>query len=183
MIVEGKTKIVLLVQNSHKVFCYFNYSPLSIKEFEDRYGEGSWGNSKSALKLCAVEGGIPKEIRTIEIDNFADNWYIDLDRDAQDLFLKLGKVLTNGEFIAIAISNTVTTPRAHVSGDTTVHYLDLSMLNSDETTKLSLQEAAASNIYYNNKKVDENNRDKYFHQYFEGIKEQYNGIDVSSPIR
>lgn len=181
MMVNGKTKIVLLVQNSHRIFCYFNHSPLSIKEFEDRYGEGSWGNSKSALKLCSIEGGIPKEVRTIEIDNFANNWYIDLDRDAQDLFLKLGKVLDSGEFIATAISNTVTTPRVHVSADTTLSYIDVSSFNTKGSEKLSIQEAAAGNIDYNN--FEEFNRGDYLHQYFQGIKEQYNNTSVSSPTR
>lgn len=183
MVVEGKTKVVLLVQNSHKIFCYFNYSPLSIKEFEDRYGEGSWGNSKSALKLCTVEGGIPKEIKIITIDNYADNWYIDLDKDAQDLFVKLGKILSNGEFTSIAISNIVTTPRAHVSWDTTVNYIDLSDIDEGKEEKLSLEEAAAGELNFNNNKIDEDNRKEYFNQYYEGISEQYKGRDATSPIR
>lgn len=181
MVVESKTKIVLLVQNSHKIFCYFSYSPFSKKEFEDRYGEGSWSNSKSVIKLCSVEGGIPREIKTIGIDNFANNWYIDLDRDDQDLFVKLGKVLSNGEFIAIAISNTITTPRAHVSGDTTIKYVDLSNFNPDEVKKLSLQEAAAGNIHFNNDL--DRNRENYFNQYYEEIKEKYKDVNVTSPIR
>lgn len=183
MVAEGKTKIVLLVQNARRLFCYFNCSPLSIKEFEDRYGEGTWGNSRSALKLCSIDSGVPKEIKTIEIDNFADNWYIDLCGDSQDVFLKLGKILNNGEFVVIAFSNIVKTPREYVSGDTTLNYIDVSKVDLESNTKLSYQEVAASNEIYNNRNIDKNNRENYFNQYYEGINEKYSNVDVSSPIR
>lgn len=126
MLVNEKSELILMVQNVSKVFCYFNISPMIVKEFEDRYGENSWKNSKPAIKVYYVENGIAKEIKTIFIDAFANNWYIDMDRDDTDVFVKLGRMLPDNTFIAFAVSNTVTTPRGCESGDTSVYFVDIS---------------------------------------------------------
>ena len=134
MLVNEKSNLVLMVQNSRRVFCYFNISPMTVKEFADRYGELSWQNSKPVLKVYLVQNGIAIEIKTIFIDTFANNWYIDMDRDDMDIFIKLGRMLPDNTFAAFAVSNTVTTPRDHESGDTSVYFVDVSqnsVLNSD----------------------------------------------------
>lgn len=126
MIGNDETKLVLLVQNAYNVFCYFNVSPITIKEFEDRYGENSWQNSKPVLKVYEISDGSACEVKTIYIDPVADNWYIRLDKDDIDVFVKLGRILPDDSFEAIAVSNTVTTPRNHISGDSAVYYVDVS---------------------------------------------------------
>ncbi|KHD38543.1 hypothetical protein NL50_03310 [Clostridium acetobutylicum] len=126
MLGSYETKLVLLVQNAYNIFCYFNISPITIKEFEYRYGEDLWKNSKPVLKIYEVLDGNASEIRTIYIDSMADNWYIKLDKDDMDVFVKLGRMLPDGTFVALAVSNTVTTPRAHISEDSAVYYMDVS---------------------------------------------------------
>lgn len=126
MIDEDKSSIVLLVQNAHKVFCYFSVSAIEIKEFQDRYGENSWKNSKPVLKVYEVVNGIVSEIKTIYIDAFADNWFVNLEKDDIDVFVKLGRVLADDTFVALAVSNTVTTPRDNQSSDSAVYYVDIS---------------------------------------------------------
>lgn len=134
MLVNEKSNLILMVQSSRKIFCYFNISPMVVKEFKDRYGENSWENSKPILKVYSVKNGIAIEIKTIFIDAFANNWYIDMDSDDMDVFIKLGRVLPDNTFVAFAVSNTVTTPRDHQSGDSSVYFVDISknyILNSD----------------------------------------------------
>lgn len=126
MIDEDKSSIVLLVQNARNVFCYFSVSAVEIKEFQDRYGENSWKNSKPVIKVYEVVNGIASEVKMIYIDAFADNWFIHLDKDDMDVFLKLGRVLADDTFAAVAVSNTVTTPRDSQSGDSAVYYVDIS---------------------------------------------------------
>lgn len=126
MLVNEKSNLILMVQSARRVFCYFNVSPMTVKEFEDRYGENSWKNSKPVLKVYSVENGAAKEVKTIFIDAFANNWYIDVDSDDMDIFVKLGRVLPDNTFAAFAVSNTVTTPRDHESGDTNVYFVDIS---------------------------------------------------------
>lgn len=126
MIDEDKSSIVLLVQNANNVFCYFNVSAVEIKEFQDRYGENSWKNSKPVIKVYEVVNGIASEVKTIYINAFADNWFIHLDKDDMDVFVKLGRMLADDTFVAFAVSNTVTTPRSSQSGDSAVYYVDVS---------------------------------------------------------
>src|SRR3712207_4425642 len=67
-----------------------------------------------------------KEIKTIYIDIFADNWYINLDKSNINVFVKLGRILPNDKFVFIAISNTVITPRNCQSDNTDIFYIDIS---------------------------------------------------------
>ncbi|MCR3761236.1 DUF4912 domain-containing protein [Clostridium felsineum] len=142
MLGNYETKLVLLVQNAYNVFCYFNVSPITIKEFEYRYGENLWENSKPVLKIYEIINGNAQEIKTLYIDSMADNWYIKLDRDDMDIFVKLGRKLPDDTFVAVVASNTVTTPRNHISGDSAVYYMDVSQNfeKEEETIALTTEE-------------------------------------------
>ncbi|WP_045014896.1 DUF4912 domain-containing protein [Clostridium botulinum] len=118
--------IVLMPKSTNVVFCYYNISSMTIKDFENIYGEDIWKNSKGVLKVYEVDHGINKEIKTIYIDIFADNWYINLDKFNINVFVKLGRILPNDKFVSIAISNTVITPRNCQSDNTDIFYIDIS---------------------------------------------------------
>lgn len=121
-----KSYIVLLVQSAHVVFCYYHVHSDTIKEFNNNYGKDSWEECEPALKVYEIEYGKEKEIETIYIDPFADNWYIKLNNCSIKVFVKLGRILSTGEFIPVAISNTVITPRDIESSDRKVVYLNVS---------------------------------------------------------
>lgn len=126
MICDNKFALALLVQNAHRVFCYFSISPLMIKDFEDKNGENSWKNSKPILKVLQINNGSANEIQTIFLDAVANNWFIDLDKTGIDVFVKLGRMLPDDVFVPTAVSNTVTTPRSGQSNDLAVYYVDIS---------------------------------------------------------
>ncbi|APM40602.1 DUF4912 domain-containing protein [Clostridium kluyveri] len=132
---DEKTSLVLMVQNSHRIFCYYNVSSMTVKEFEDRYGEALWINSKPVIKVYSVEDGIAKNIETIFIDPFADSWYIDIEKDDMDLFVKLGRIISGNKFVEFAVSNTVTTPRNSKSLDNSLYFLDVSQSNISNLEK------------------------------------------------
>lgn len=125
MLQYEKSYIVLMVQSAHVVFCYYNISPMNIKEFEDTYGQDSWKNSRLTLKVYEKRDEEAKEIETIYLDKFADNWYINLNRANLDVFVKLGKMLPSEKFVSIVTSNIVTTPRDEESENKEVHYINL----------------------------------------------------------
>lgn len=128
---NDKSSIVLMVQGIGKIFCYYTISPITVKKFEDLYGENSWNSSKPILKVYCLDNGLTKEMKTIYLDPFASNWYIDVNRDDTDVFVKLGRMLPNNKFELIATSNTVTTPRGHQSQDNQVYYIDTSELKKN----------------------------------------------------
>lgn len=108
---DDNSKIVLMVQSAYVVFCYYSVSAVTIKSFEDTYGEGTWRNSKPALKVLKIEYDTASEIQNIFLDPFADNWYIYLKEDDMKVKVCLGRILDNGKFVTIADSNEVVTPR------------------------------------------------------------------------
>ncbi|AJA47709.1 hypothetical protein CPAST_c16340 [Clostridium pasteurianum DSM 525 = ATCC 6013] len=126
MVNDDKFALTLLVQNARTVFCYFNISPVIIKIFQDRYGEDFWKNSKQVLKVYDSTNNSLKELQTINLDPLANNWFINLDRSGIDVFVKLGRILPDGKFIPIFVSNTVTTPRDDQSNNSNVYYIDVS---------------------------------------------------------
>ncbi|MCY6482835.1 DUF4912 domain-containing protein [Clostridium aestuarii] len=125
MSTSKNSSIVLMVQNAYRVFCYYDISPLTIKRFEDFYGEGAWENSKPVLKVFEICEGKEKERQTIFLDIFADNWYIDMEKDNMKVFIKLGRILSDYKFVSIAESNVVTTPRSGQVSKDDVHYIEI----------------------------------------------------------
>ncbi len=137
MLNDENSILTLLVQNPYKVFCYFNVSPMMIKEFEDINGENSWKNSKPQLKVYEVINGDAIEKETIYVDPLANNWFIDLKKDGIDVFVKFGRVLENGKFVEFLVSNVVTTPKNYQSQDSNLYYIDVSENFKNEYTEES----------------------------------------------
>lgn len=138
MISDNKFALALLVQNAYTVFCYFSISPLMIKDFEDKNGEGSWKNSKPIIKVFEINNGVVNEIKIVFLDDFADNWFINLDKTGIDVFIKLGRILPDDTFVPLALSNTVTTPRSDRSNDSALYYVDVSNRIVSEMYKLPI---------------------------------------------
>lgn len=152
MMANEKTSLVLMVQSSRRIFCYFNISPSTIKEFKEKYGENLWESSRPALKVYLVEEGIAKDIKTILIDDVADNWYIDMEQDDVDIFVELGRVLEGNTFVLFAISNTITTPRDHGAEDNSVYFVDISKIKEKA---YSYPKIIIGERHYNNHFIDE----------------------------
>ncbi len=106
------TTLVLLVQSSNRVFCYFHITDSKIKEFEEIHGMNSWSNSKAVIKVFSVRNGKVKEIDEIQLESNVDSIYINLDRDNLNVFIKLGRILPGNTFASIVTSNKVSTPKS-----------------------------------------------------------------------
>ena len=145
MLNDDSSILTLLVQNPYTVFCYFNVTPMMIKEFEDIYGENSWKNSKPVLKVYEVINGDAIEIKQIYVDALANNWFINLDKDGIDVFVKLGRMLPNGKFVTFSVSNLVTTPKDYQSCDDNVYYVDVSQSFEDQSNDTFLSEDEKKN--------------------------------------
>lgn len=130
MVIRDKSYIILLIKNEHTLFCYYNVGTTTIKEFEEKYGENSWGDSKPIIKLYFIENGISREKETIYIDPLANNWYINIEEDDKDVYVELGRLLQSNEYIQILVSGSITTPRAHVSEDSNLYFVNINEHNS-----------------------------------------------------
>ena len=140
MIKRDKSYIILLIKNEHTLFCYYNISSSTIKEFEEKHGESSWGNSTPVIKLYFIENGISREKETIYIDRLANNWYINIEEDDKDVYVELGRLLQSNEYIPVIASSSITTPRAHVSGDSNLYFVNVNEHNSIIASNVTSQE-------------------------------------------
>lgn len=195
MLGNEKSNIILMVQSAHKLFCYFNISSMEVKEFENKYGENSWKSSKPVIKVLFVESGIAREMKTIFIDDFANNSYIDIDKGDQDIFLKFGRMLPDNTFAALTVSNTVTTPRNYESCDTALYFVDVSQKgNLSSQSVIATQEAFTNNVnnhenpkaypFMNKRNIynaypqiiisESCYQNDFFSKYFEELKNKYN---------
>jgi hypothetical protein len=161
MIYNKKSSLILMVQSSHKLFCYSTITAMDVKELRKKYQESLCKGSKPALKVFLVENGIAKEIKTISIDMCEDSWYIDMDRGDVDVFVELGKLFPDDTFYTLATSNIVTTPREHNSVDTGVYFVDIS---KNEKNLKAYPEIIVGNKECNSGPIDE---------YFEEIIKKY----------
>lgn len=117
--------VVLMMQRPYTAFCYYNISNKDIQAIKKKYGKNSWEESKPVLKVYEVKDEEEKQIEYINLDPFADNWYINLKNDDLKIKVKIGRVVNESEFIELATSNIINTPRAKQSQDLDVRYLDL----------------------------------------------------------
>lgn len=164
---DEKTYLVLMVQSSHRVFCYYNISSMTVRKFEDRYGEALWINSKSAIKVYSIENGVAVNINTIFIDPFADNWYIDIQKDNMDVFIKVGKFISSDKFIELAVSNIVTTPRDSRPFDNSPCFLNVSERYISSFNKE--KEYKYPQLIFK----DEELWDKFIDEYMEDLENKY----------
>lgn len=149
---EGK--ITLMVQSSDTLFCYFHVNN----------GSNTICNFKLALKVYCIDNGIENELKIIEIKNYTDNWYIHLDSDDLDVFVKLVKLNGDNTFDTIGVSNVVTTPRKHPSQDKNVYYLNKS----------------TGDIKFNPKKDSECSDMDFFENYYNKLNENSETITSRS---
>lgn len=171
MQIRNKSSIKLLIQSPRKVFCYYNIPPKIQKVFRNSYGKNAWKNSKPIIKVYKINNGVPREIKKINIDDNTDNCYIKLLEDDVDIYAKVGRVLANGEFIGLAKSNIIFTPREKISNNKSVYYIDVSKNNTEEFI-------TSSNLIDKENKLDliftkDIHQTDYFDKYYRNASKVY----------
>ncbi|MFA9398556.1 MAG: 1,4-alpha-glucan branching protein domain-containing protein [Clostridiaceae bacterium] len=131
-----KDRLILMVQSSKTIYCYYNVSPNTIKDFEIENGVGSYNRAIPVIKCYSTLNGIEEEIKTEEINGFANNWFINLEKSGIDVFVKLGRMIDN-KFITLMTSNTVSTLKDSISKNVKNEYINLN--NNEEKTNPSKQ--------------------------------------------
>lgn len=129
---DGNSSISLLVQSSYIVYCYFNVSSKDIYKIKEMHGEESWAKSKPTI--IAYEVIKEKEVKIYEeqIDPFADNWFIRLNKCNIEILVKLCRKLEDGTLITIAASNKVTSLIDRESSNNKVKFIKVYESVQDE---------------------------------------------------
>ncbi len=114
----NEDKLMLLVRDPWWIFAYWEVTPekgqAAVKQAR-RAGESRW---QTVLRVYDVSGCDIKNARSyfdIELNFYADNWYVDVGLPDHEWMAELGLRTASGKFIVLLRSNRVHTPLASVS--------------------------------------------------------------------
>lgn len=112
----GQDRITMMVRDPHWVFCYWELEGTAREQAAAEHGHDVFDGARWALRVHSSGLEHPHDI---DVGADMNNWYLNVDDDG-NYFAEIGVITRTGEFIALARSNRVHTPRSGMSdvGDT-----------------------------------------------------------------
>lgn len=110
----GKSQLNLLVRDPEWLYAYWEITATVQSEFSRQYGD-VWNESIPTLRVYDVTNEDESTFYDIQIQDYADSWYLHVGKPNHTFFVDLGRVLPDGSFYCIARSNVVTTPSNRIS--------------------------------------------------------------------
>ena len=114
----NKTVIKALAQNPNTLFVYWEISDDDINNLREQYGENFFNETKPVLIIHNLTGKYSFEI---EVNDFANNWYIHVNDTKAQYVIELGRRPKEGynnnlqdNYLYITSSNTIESPNDHV---------------------------------------------------------------------
>jgi len=112
--VYGQDRLVLQVRDPRWIHSYWEVTHSTYEHFRHQLGDGFY-SSKRILRVYDVSnvvfnGSNAHRFFDIEVGEQASNWYIDTNGPGRSWCVDFGLLLSDGRFITILRSNTVTTP-------------------------------------------------------------------------
>jgi len=110
----GDTRIIALARDPYWLFAYWEISETTKDRVERRYGPHAWEEARPVLRVYDATNLYffeSRQVMEIQINDFANNWYINTGQPNHTYLVELGRMLPDGTYIFIARSNLVTTPR------------------------------------------------------------------------
>jgi hypothetical protein len=110
-----RDRVVLLVRDPYWLHACWEITRNSVDRARAAMAE-HWHTARPVLRLIQVETGsttssAERVAREIEIHGGVNNWYIDVSNPPQSYRVDIGYKAANNRFVALARSNSVTTPR------------------------------------------------------------------------
>lgn len=121
---NSNSYINLLVKDVHTVFCFFQISEQWKNEYIELNGSQFINEAVPFIKVFYLENGISDFKYILYPDRLANNWYLNIEDEDQDLYVVLGLVHVK-TIIEIATSNVITTSREHPSMDMELYYVKI----------------------------------------------------------
>lgn len=118
-------KIILLVRDPYCLFAYWEISNEKRNNFVKQFGENSWNNSRSVIKLVNITRN---KVEYVEVNDYASNWYINVNEPNCIFHAELGRMFSDNFFISLVTSNSVHTPSDTMSNTESIlfaNYKDL----------------------------------------------------------
>ena len=119
-----QTVVKVLAQTPKTLFVYWDISNNDIENYMNRYGKDFFNNTMPVLRVHNNATGVTFDI---DVDDFANGWYIHVDDSMADYSIELlrkqrpfaSKIIDN--LIYITSSNEIETPNDHILFDENLH--------------------------------------------------------------
>jgi hypothetical protein len=121
------------------LFAYWEISESTRNELRAKMGESVFASAKKILRLIDVteivyDGSNAQHYIDIEINEFANNWYVQVPESGRNYVLELGFLTTAGRFYCATRSNVTSVPRMGVSQ---VQDEEWATVSTDELIRMS----------------------------------------------
>lgn len=104
-------RLVLLPRDPHKLFAYWEITP-RLEHYMRSVYQNNWESGKTIIKLTNLQTNLTRQT---DIMPETSNWYFEHLEADHTFRAVLGRILSCGTFITLAVSNTVQTPRDSLS--------------------------------------------------------------------
>lgn len=116
----GMDRLVLMVRDPYWLYAYWEITATKMEEISAKLGPLIWDNSKPVLRVYDITGvdfnGInAKRFFDCSLNDYSDNWYINVAEANRSYCVDLGRLFPDGSFVTLLRSNIVTTPRDALS--------------------------------------------------------------------
>jgi hypothetical protein len=116
----NETYMRALPRDPQWLFAYWEISESKRNELRANMGESAFSSAKRIVRLIDVtdinyDGANAERYVDIEINGFANNWYVQVPESGRSYVLELGFLSTTGKFYCATRSNIISVPRMGVS--------------------------------------------------------------------
>ncbi|HHW12045.1 MAG TPA: DUF4912 domain-containing protein [Firmicutes bacterium] len=110
----NETSITLLIRDPFWLYTYWDFSREVKENLEKMFGD--WQRTPLSLRVWEEQesGGMEPGFFNVPVNPVTGHWYLNVQPNRR-YTVELGYIAPSGEFVALARSNTVVTPRATVS--------------------------------------------------------------------
>lgn len=144
----NKTFITILAQNPKTLFAFWDISDVDKQNLLEKYGSHFFENTRPILGILNKTTNCYFEI---EINDYAKNWYIDIDNSDCEFEIQLGRRpiqnLVQDDFILIATSNCLIAPNDHILLDKLPKTLPFKNVKTNEIYYVRAKKLSYDKIY------------------------------------
>ena len=115
----GQDRLTALVRDPNCVYIYWELDGPRCSEIRTEHGDAVFHGASWILRAHSDGDGYPRDIPVVPE---AGNWYLSVPDD-RSFVVELGIVTRRGDFVCVAASNSVRTPRVGMSDDTSAEWM------------------------------------------------------------
>lgn len=110
----GRDRLVILVRDTHWIYAFWEVTESTLNRFRSELGN-EFNKSRRILRVYDVsnilfDGTNAHSYFDIDVNDYADNWYINTQGPGKSWCVDYGLLLPGGRFVTILRSNVVTMP-------------------------------------------------------------------------